>query len=109
MEDPKSQKYLNEQHSDDIAHLKLSKHHRYMVSATKEAKNEGSCSITIWDAAKLCYLRSVTHNQLQKIHCIDITPCENYFLVLGESAYDPYALLFLWEIQSGSLVTNTLY
>ena len=109
LEEPKSQKYLHEIHIDEIAYLKLSTQKKFIVSASKEAKNESSCNISIWDASNLAYLKTITHSKLFKIHSIDISPDENYILVLGQSNYDPNALLFVWELQSGMMVTNTLY
>lgn len=109
LEEPKTQKYLTGQHSDDVALLTLSAQNRYLVSASGRARNEASCNVSIWDASKLIFLKSVTHARLHKISSIDISPDENYILVLGESSYEEHALLFIWELQSGAMVTNTLF
>ena len=109
LEEPKVQKHLTEHHSDDISLLTLSLQGKYLVSASGIAKNEASCNISIWDASKILYLKTLTHAKLQKISSIDISPCENYLLVLGESGYEEHALLYIWEIQSGLLVSHTLY
>ena len=109
LEEPKIQKQLSGHHSDDIHIIKLSSRSNYLVSASGKARNEASCTVSIWDASKACFLRSITHGKLHKIFSIDVSPCENYILVLGESSYEDYALIFIWELQSGSLVSNTLY
>lgn len=109
LEEPKTQKILSGHHSDSVALISLSANNKFLISASGQAKNEASCNISIWDASKLCFLRTVTHGKLHKITSIDISPCENYVLVLGESSYEEHALIFIWEIQSGSIIANTLF
>lgn len=109
LEEPKVQKVLSGHHSDEVSFITLSQHNKYLVSASGRAQNEASCNICIWDASKLCFLRNITHGRLQKISSVDVSPCENYVLVLGESSYEEHALVFIWEIQSGSIIANTLY
>lgn len=109
LEEPKTQKYLSGHHSDEISFLDISTNKKYLVSASALARNEASCNVSVWDASKMLFLRTLTHNKLHRISSIDISPCENYILVLGHSSYEDHALLFIWELQSGLIVSNTLY